>query len=160
MPSMSWDDELPDPRSTPCIEEMGVVADTFWRQPGVLRSDSPHSLPPLARRRASPPRTRSRSSASTARWGVYNWTGRCCCSASAHPSDTTIPWPELLAGCATAAPKSVLVRQGEQIAPRRLRRERPLLPELCPRGWLAEREEVSSAAAWWVMPGRAWSPLA
>ena len=45
MPSMSWDDEHPfDPRSTPCIEEMGVVADTFWRIPGVLRSDSPHSF--------------------------------------------------------------------------------------------------------------------
>ena len=59
MPSMSWDDEHPaDPRSTPCIEEMGVVADTFWRIPGVLRSDSPHSF--LRRRpdyTASPPRT-------------------------------------------------------------------------------------------------------
>ncbi len=44
MPSMSWDDDHPfDPQQTPC-PEMGVVADTFWRLPGVLRSDSPHAF--------------------------------------------------------------------------------------------------------------------
>ena len=45
MPSMSYDDEHPfDPRATPCVVEMGIVADTFWRQPGVRRSDSPHAF--------------------------------------------------------------------------------------------------------------------
>src|SRR5918999_660683 len=44
MPSMSDDDEhLFDPQRTPCIG-MGIVADTFWRMPGVSRSDSPHSF--------------------------------------------------------------------------------------------------------------------
>ena len=44
MPSMSDDDEHPfDPRSTPCAG-MGIVADTFWRMPGVNRSDSPHAF--------------------------------------------------------------------------------------------------------------------
>lgn len=44
MPSMSWDDDhLFDPRTTPC-PEMGVVADTFWRTRGVLRSDSPSAF--------------------------------------------------------------------------------------------------------------------
>src|ERR1044072_1790886 len=44
MPSMSDDDELPfDPQRTPCIG-MGIVADTFWRLPGVNRSDSPHAF--------------------------------------------------------------------------------------------------------------------
>ena len=44
MPSMSDDDDHPfDPRRTPCLA-MGVVADTFWRLPGVLRSDSPHAF--------------------------------------------------------------------------------------------------------------------
>jgi aminoglycoside N3'-acetyltransferase len=45
MPSMSdWDDdEVFDPRETPC-EDLGIVADTFWRMPDVLRSDSPHSF--------------------------------------------------------------------------------------------------------------------
>ncbi len=44
MPSMSSDDDHPfDPKTTPCAE-MGVVAETFWRVPGVLRSDSPHAF--------------------------------------------------------------------------------------------------------------------
>jgi aminoglycoside N3'-acetyltransferase len=44
MPSMTDDDDnVFDPRSTPCAG-MGIVADTFWRLPGVLRSDSPHAF--------------------------------------------------------------------------------------------------------------------
>lgn len=44
MPSMSDDDEHPfDPRTSPCAG-MGIVADTFWRIPGVLRSDNPHAF--------------------------------------------------------------------------------------------------------------------
>ena len=40
MTSMSNDDDhLFDPRSTPC-PHMGIVAETFWRLPGVLRSDN------------------------------------------------------------------------------------------------------------------------
>jgi aminoglycoside N3'-acetyltransferase len=39
MPSMSDDDDHPfDARATPCAS-MGVVADRFWRQPDVVRSD-------------------------------------------------------------------------------------------------------------------------
>ena len=44
MPSMSSDDDHPfDPRMTPC-PDMGIVAETFWMTPGVLRSDSPHAF--------------------------------------------------------------------------------------------------------------------
>jgi len=44
MPSMTDDDEQPfDPLRTPCLG-MGIVADTFWRLPGVMRSDSPHAF--------------------------------------------------------------------------------------------------------------------
>ena len=44
MPSMSDEDDVPyDPRRTPC-RGMGIVADTFWRTPGVLRSDNPHAF--------------------------------------------------------------------------------------------------------------------
>ena len=43
MPSMSSDDDNPfDPKTSPC-PDMGVVAETFWRSPDVLRSDSPHA---------------------------------------------------------------------------------------------------------------------
>jgi aminoglycoside 3-N-acetyltransferase len=44
MPSMSDLDDRPfDCAATPCAA-MGVVADTFWRQPGVVRSDNPASF--------------------------------------------------------------------------------------------------------------------
>jgi aminoglycoside N3'-acetyltransferase len=44
MPSLSDEDEIPfDATRTPC-RGMGVVADTFWRMPGVLRSDNPHAF--------------------------------------------------------------------------------------------------------------------
>ena len=47
MPSMTDDDDHPfDPRSTPC-PAMGVTADSFWRLPGVLRSDSPNAFAAL-----------------------------------------------------------------------------------------------------------------
>jgi aminoglycoside 3-N-acetyltransferase len=44
MPSMTDDDDQPfDPRTTPC-RHLGVVANTFWQLPEVLRSDSPHAF--------------------------------------------------------------------------------------------------------------------
>jgi aminoglycoside 3-N-acetyltransferase len=44
MPSMSDDDDHPfDRKRTPSLG-MGIVAETFWKMPGVLRSDSPHAF--------------------------------------------------------------------------------------------------------------------
>jgi len=44
MPSMSDDDDIPfDPRTAACRSQ-GIVADGFWRLPGVLRSDNPHGF--------------------------------------------------------------------------------------------------------------------
>ena len=40
MPTMTAGDEVFDPASTPTID-MGIVAETFWRQPGVIRSTHP-----------------------------------------------------------------------------------------------------------------------
>jgi aminoglycoside N3'-acetyltransferase len=57
MPSWGDDDDVPfDPSSTSC-RAMGVVADAFWRRPGVVRSDNPASFAaegPLARAIAAP----------------------------------------------------------------------------------------------------------
>ncbi len=44
MPSMMGDEPVPfDPKTTQCLD-MGVVANTFWQQPGILRSDCPHAF--------------------------------------------------------------------------------------------------------------------
>lgn len=49
MPSMSYDDDHPfDKTKSPC-PEMGIVADTFWRLPGVLRSDNNHAFAAIGR---------------------------------------------------------------------------------------------------------------
>ena len=44
MPSMSYDDDHPFDKSKSHCMKMGVVADTFWRLPGVLRSDNNHAF--------------------------------------------------------------------------------------------------------------------
>ncbi|MGH8546846.1 MAG: AAC(3) family N-acetyltransferase, partial [Gammaproteobacteria bacterium] len=52
MPSMTDDDDHPfDPETTAC-KGMGVVADSFWRLPGVLRSNSPHAFAAVGPRAA------------------------------------------------------------------------------------------------------------
>ncbi|MET0536217.1 MAG: AAC(3)-IV family aminoglycoside N-acetyltransferase [Steroidobacter sp.] len=48
MPSWSGlDDEPFDARTTPCADDLGVVAQTFWRLPGVRRSDHFHAFAAL-----------------------------------------------------------------------------------------------------------------
>jgi aminoglycoside N3'-acetyltransferase len=45
MPSFTGSDDEPfDPATTPASSDLGVVADTFWRLPGVLRSDHCHAF--------------------------------------------------------------------------------------------------------------------
>jgi aminoglycoside N3'-acetyltransferase len=41
MPSMTDDDDNPFEIASTACRGMGVVADTFWRLPGVVRSDNP-----------------------------------------------------------------------------------------------------------------------
>ena len=57
MPGMTEDDDPFDPRQTPC-PGLGVVADTFWRMPGVLRSNSPFSFSAAGAQAGSRPPTR------------------------------------------------------------------------------------------------------
>ena len=141
MPSMSWDDEHPfDPRSTPASKKWAwsPIPSGGSRASCAATARIPAAAGPQAARITAPHPVEI-PTASTARWGAStSWTGRCCCSASTH-HPTPPSTAELLAGVRYRRPKSVLVR-GRADRPRRLRRERPLLPELCPRGWLAGRE--------------------
>ena len=100
-------------RVPPCIEEMGVVAITFWRIP-VLRRQPAF----LYRRRPRPPhpaRTRSRSSHGIdSPVGGASIAGRAGAAAPAWSFIRTITWPDCWRRV-LLPPQIRLVRQGEQI---------------------------------------------
>jgi aminoglycoside N3'-acetyltransferase len=111
MPSMSYDDETPfDPARTPCREEMGVVADTFWRMPGVLRSDSPHAFaaagPQAERITAAHPIDLPHGLNSPV-GRVYELDGQVLLLGVDHTANTTVHLAELLGGARYRRRKTV-----------------------------------------------------
>lgn len=100
-PSMSNDDEVPfDPSESPCIG-MGVVADSFWRMPGVIRSDSPHAFaargPRAAAITAAHPLDVPHGLDSPV-GRVYQLDGQVLLLGVGHDADTTIHLAENMAG--------------------------------------------------------------
>ncbi len=101
MPSMTHDDDHPfDPHTTPCTG-MGVVAETFWKQPGVLRSDSPHAFAAMGPRAAeiTAPHPLDLPHGPDSPVGrVYELGGQVLLLGVGHDADTTIHLAEYLAG--------------------------------------------------------------
>lgn len=101
MPSMSDDDDHPfDLASTPCLG-MGIVAETFWRLPGVLRSDSPHAF--AARGPAAPTITAPHPidvphGLDSPVGKVHELDGQVFLLGVGHDADTTVHLAEFLAG--------------------------------------------------------------
>ena len=117
MPSMTDDDDHPfDPRSTPCLG-MGVVADTFWRTPNVLRSDSPHAFaalgPEAARITADHPLDVPHGLNSPV-GRVYDLNGQILLLGVGHDANTTIHLAEALAGVRYRRQKSLTIMQAGQ----------------------------------------------
>jgi aminoglycoside N3'-acetyltransferase len=111
MPSMSDDDErLFDPRATAC-RALGIVADTFWRLPDVLRSDSPHAFaargPRAGAITAAHPIEVPHGLASPI-GRVYDLDGDVLLLGAGHDADTMIHLAENLAGVRYRLPKSVV----------------------------------------------------
>jgi aminoglycoside 3-N-acetyltransferase len=116
MPSMSDDDEHPfDVTATPCVA-MGVVADTFWRLPGVLRSANPHGFA------AAGPQAAYITSAhpldvphglESPPGRVYSLDGWVLLLGVGHDADTTIHVAENLAGVRYRVPKYLTVLDSE-----------------------------------------------
>jgi aminoglycoside 3-N-acetyltransferase len=100
MPSMSDDDDHPfDVARTPC-HEMGVVADTFWRMDGVLRSDSPHAfaaLGPAAAMVTAPHPVDVPHGPDSPVGRVHDLDGQVLLLGVGHDADTTIHLAENLA---------------------------------------------------------------
>jgi aminoglycoside 3-N-acetyltransferase len=101
MPAMSDDDDHPfDPNATPCIG-MGVVADTFWRLPGVLRSDSPHAFAaagPHAARITAPHPIDVPHGLDSPVGRVWELDGQVLLLGVGHDANTTVHLAENLAG--------------------------------------------------------------
>lgn len=112
MPSMSDDDEhVFDPRTTPCAG-MGIVADTFWRLPDVLRSDSPHAFAavgPEAARITAPHPFDFPHGLDSPVGHVYELGGQVLLLGVGHDGDTTIHLAEALAGVRYRRPKHALI---------------------------------------------------
>ena len=112
MPSMSEeDDHVFDPRATPC-RHLGVVADSFWRLPGVQRSDSPHAFAargPAAGHVLQPHPPDRPHGADSPVGRVHELDGLVLLLGVGHDSDTTVHLGEYLAGVRYRQKKHVTV---------------------------------------------------
>jgi aminoglycoside 3-N-acetyltransferase len=119
MPSMSDDDDNPfDPGKTAC-RGMGVVADTFWRLPGVLRSDSPHAFAAIGPRAAEitaahPVDIPHGLDSPVGR--IYELAGQVLLLGVGHDANTTVHLAENMAGVRYRTPKyATILRDGQPI---------------------------------------------
>ena len=112
MPSMSDGDDVPfDRTATPC-RGMGVVADTFWKAPGVLRSDNPHAFAAIGPRAAEvvadhPLDVPHGLDSPVGR--VYEFDGQVLLLGVGHDANTTIHLAENMAGVKYRLPHHVTV---------------------------------------------------
>lgn len=117
MPSMSDDDEVPfDPRATLC-SSMGIVAETFWRLPEVLRSDSPHAFAargPSAASITRPHPVEVPHGLDSPVGRVYELDGQVLLSGVGHDANTTVHLAENQAGMRYLRPKHATVLEGGQ----------------------------------------------
>lgn len=117
MPSMTDDDEHPFDRGrTPCAG-MGIVADTYWQLPGVLRSDSPHAFAakgPLATRITAPHPVDVPHGLDSPVGRVYELDGQVLLLGVGHDANTTIHLAESLAGVRYRRNTHVMLLQAGQ----------------------------------------------
>lgn len=115
MPSWTGEDEEPfDPRTTPAASDLGIVADTFWRQPGVLRSEHLNAFAaagPEALRITSGPLPLPPHIPESPVGFIHDLDGQVLLLGVGHDADTTIHLAELLAGVPYRVPKHCTVLQ-------------------------------------------------
>jgi aminoglycoside N3'-acetyltransferase len=112
MPSMADDDAVPFDRPHSSCRAVGLVADTFWRMPGVVRSDSPHAFAahgPLAARITAPHPVDVPHGLDSPPGRVYALNGLVLLLGVGHDADTTIHVAENIAGVRYRQPKYATV---------------------------------------------------
>lgn len=114
MPSMTDDDDQPfDPAITPCLG-MGIVANSFWQLPHVLRSNSPHAFAAIGKKARSitQPHPADLPHGLNSPVGrVYELNGHVLLLGVDHGANTTIHLAEYLAGVRYRRAKTVTLWQ-------------------------------------------------
>ena len=115
MPSWSENtDESFDQMTTPASPDLRVVADTFWRLPGILRSNHLHAFAavrPEAARITSGPLPLPPHIPESPVGRVHDLDGQVLLLGVGHDSDTTLHLAELLADVPYRVPQSCTVLQ-------------------------------------------------
>jgi aminoglycoside N3'-acetyltransferase len=118
MPSWSGDDDDPfDPLTTPAPPSLGVVADTYWRLPGVLRSNHFHAFAaagPEAAQVTSDPLPLPPHIPESPVGRVHELNGQVLLLGVGHVADTMLHLAELLAGVPYRVPSYCTVLQNGQ----------------------------------------------
>src|SRR5688572_29561081 len=119
MPSMTSDDDQPfDRKATPCLW-LGIVAETFWRMPGVLRSDSPHAfaaIGPQAARITTPHPVDLPHGLDSPVGRVYELNGQVLLLGVGHGDNTTVHLAEYLGGARYRRQKySTILEAGQPV---------------------------------------------
>jgi aminoglycoside 3-N-acetyltransferase len=130
MPSMADDDDIPFDRFQNACRALGVLADSFWRMPGVLRSDSPHAFAasgPHAAQITRPHPVNVPHGLNSPPGRVYELGGQVLLLGVGHDADTTIHVAEHLAGVRYRLPQARDGHGERTAAALRVRRDRPLL---------------------------------
>lgn len=113
MPSWTDDDDEPfDPTSTEVDEHLGIVADMFWRRPGVMRGDHPFAVAafgPGAEHIAGAPFVLPPHAPDSGVARVHDLDGWVLLLGVDHDANTTIHLGELMAGVPYRQPKHITV---------------------------------------------------
>ncbi len=113
MPSWTGDDDQPfDPATTPAATDLGIVADTFWRLPGVERCPHPFAFAargPKAGDILSDPLVLPPHQAESPVGRVLDCDGRILLLGVHHDANTTLHLAEMLAGVPYRVPHHITV---------------------------------------------------
>jgi aminoglycoside N3'-acetyltransferase len=118
MPSMTDDEDHPfELQQTPCFG-MGIVAQTFWQQPNVLRSDNPHAFAargPQAQQITAPHPLDMPHGLDSPVGRVYELNGQVLLLGVGHDANTTIHLAEALAGVRYRRKKHLVFRRNSEV---------------------------------------------
>jgi len=111
------DDDVFDSKTTRAAESLGVVPDTFWRMPGVLRSDHPFAFAaagPHAARITGDPFVVPPHSPHSPVSRVHELDGRILLLGVGHDANTTVHLAEILSGVPYRVPKYITIEFGRR----------------------------------------------